>query len=77
MALSNWMAECLEDAVRDMTDMAESLNSSKSSCCQEKARCQLWDDIDEARLHKRVTAVVKRLDGILIDFNRVSDKRND
>jgi hypothetical protein len=74
MALSNWMAESLEDAVRDLTHMGEDLNSSKSPCCQE-GRCDLWDDMDEARLHKRVTAVVKRLDEILGDLNRLSDKR--
>ena len=75
MALSYWMAECLEDAVRDMTTIAENLNSTRSPCCKEKARFQLWDDEDEARLHKRVTSVVKRVEEIIIDFNKVSDKR--
>ena len=75
MALSHWMVECLEDAVRDMTTVAENLNSTRSPCCKEKARFQLWDDEDEARLHKRVTAAVKRIDEILIDFHKLSDKR--
>jgi hypothetical protein len=75
MALSYWMTECLEDAVRDMTTVAENLNSTRSPCCQEKARFQLWDDEDEARLHKRITSVVKRVEEILIDFNKVNDKR--
>jgi hypothetical protein len=69
------MTECLEDAVRDMTTVAENLNSTRSPCCKEKARFQLWDDEDEARLHKRVTSVVKRVEEILIDFSRVSSKR--
>jgi hypothetical protein len=69
------MTECLEDAVRDMTTVAENLNSTRSPCCQEKARFQLWDDEDEARLHKRTTSVVKRVEEILIDFNKVNDKR--
>ena len=75
MALSHWMTECLEDAVRDMTTVAENLNSTRSPCCKEKARFQLWDDEDEARLHKRVTSVVKRVEEILIDFSIVSSKR--
>ena len=75
MAISYWMGECLEDAVRDMTTVAENLNSTRSPCCKEKARFQLWDDEDEARLHKRVTSVVKRVEEILIDFSRVSSKR--
>jgi hypothetical protein len=75
VALSHWMVECLEDAVRDMTTVAENLNSTRSPCCKEKARFQLWDDEDEARLHKRVTAAVKRIDEILIDFHKLSDKR--
>ena len=75
MALSHWMTECLEDAVRDMTTVAENLNSTRSPCCKEKGRFQLWDDEDEARLHKRVTSVVKRVEEILIDFSRVSSKR--
>ena len=75
MALSYWMAECLEDAVRDMTTVAENLNSTRGPCCQEKARFQLWDDEDEGRLHRRVTSVVKRVEEILIDFNKVNDKR--
>jgi hypothetical protein len=69
------MVECLEDAVRDMTTVAENLNSTRSPCCKEKARFQLWDDEDEARLHKRVTSVVKRVEEILIDFSIVSSKR--
>ena len=75
MALSHWMTECLEDTVRDMTTVAENLNSTRSPCCKEKARFQLWDDEDEARLHKRITSVVKRVEEILIDFNKVNDKR--
>jgi hypothetical protein len=75
MALSHWMVECLEDAVRDMTTVAENLNSTRSPCCQEKGRFQLWDDEDEARLHKRVTSAVKRVEEILIDFSIVSSKR--
>jgi len=77
MALSYWMTECLEDAVRDMTTIAENLNSRRSPCCQEKAKFRLWDDEDEARLHKRVTSVVERIEKILIDFNKVSDKRKE
>ena len=75
MALSYWMTECLEDAVRDMTTVAENLNSTRSPCCKEKGRFQLWDDEDEARLHKRVTAAVKRIDEILIDFHKLNEKR--
>ena len=75
MALSYWMTECLEDAVRDMTTVAENLNSTRSPCCQEKARFQLWDDEDEARLHRRVTSVVKRIKEILIDLDEINDKR--
>ena len=75
MSLSNWMITYLEDAVQDMTAVAENLNSTRSPCCEEKARFKLWDDEDEARLHRRVTSVVKRIDEILIDFNRVNDKR--
>ena len=75
MTLSYWMAEYLEDTVRDMTTVAENLNSTRGPCCQEKARFQLWHDEDEARLHKRVTSVVKRVEEILIDFNKVNDKR--
>jgi len=75
MALSDWMFTYLDDAVQDMRAVAESLNSTRSFCCTEKARFKLWDDEDEARLHKRVTSVVKRIDEILIDFDRVSNKR--
>ena len=75
MAISYWMSECLEDAVRDMTTVAENLNSTRSPCCQEKARFQLWDDEDEARLHRRVTSVVKRIKEILIDLDEINDKR--
>jgi len=75
MSLSNWMITYLEDAVQDMTAVAENLNSTRSPCCEERARFKLWDDEDEARLHRRVTSVVKRIDEILIDFNRVNDKR--
>jgi len=75
MALSYWMGECLEDAIRDMTTVAENLNSTRSPCCQEKARFQLWDDEDEARLHRRVTSVVKRIKEILIDLDEINAKR--
>ena len=75
MALSYWMAECLEDTIRDMTTVAENLNSTRSPCCPEKEKYMLWDDIEEARLHRRVTSVVKRVEVILIDFNKVNDKR--
>jgi hypothetical protein len=37
----------------------------------------LWDDEDEARLHRRVTAAVARIDEIILDFNKVSDKRRE
>jgi hypothetical protein len=60
-----------------MTTVAENLNSSRSPCCQEKARFNLWDDEDEARLHRRVTAAVARIDEIILDFNKVSDKRRE
>ena len=35
----------------------------------------LWDDEDEARLHKRVSSAVKRVEEILTDFRKVSDRR--
>jgi hypothetical protein len=60
-----------------MTTVAENLNSSRSPCCQEKARFNLWDDEDEERLHRRVTAAVARIDEIILDFNKVSDKRRE
>jgi hypothetical protein len=75
MALSHWMSECLEDSIHDMTEVADNLNSARGPCCQEKARFKLWDDEDEGRLHKRITAVVKRIEGILIDYHQVSAKR--
>ena len=75
MALSHWMSECLEDSVKDLSEVAENLNSAKSPCCQEKARFGLWDDQDEGRLHKRITAVAKRIEDILIDYRQVSAKR--
>tara|TARA_R110000824_G_scaffold1185_1_gene6385 strand:- start:863 stop:1090 length:228 start_codon:yes stop_codon:yes gene_type:complete len=71
------MAECLEEAARDMATVAENLNSTRSPCCQEKARFQLWDDEDEARLHRRVTSVVKRVEEILIDYHKVRAKRKE
>jgi len=75
MALSHWMITCLEDSARDMSTVADNLNFSRSPCCKEKARFDLWDDEDEARLHRRVTSVVKRIEEIVIDFNRVGDRR--
>ena len=77
MTISHWMVDCLHDSVRDITTVAENLNSSRSPCCQEKARFNLWDDEDEARLHRRVTAAVARIDEIILDFNKVSDKRRE
>lgn len=77
MALSHWMLEYLEDSIHDMTEVADNLNSAWGPCCQERASFKLWDDEDEARLHKRVTAVVQRIEGILIDYHQVSAKRND
>jgi len=69
------MITCLEDSARDMSTVADNLNFSRSPCCKEKARFDLWDDEDEARLHRRVTSVVKRIEEIVIDFNRVGDRR--
>ena len=75
MALSDWMSTYLKDAAQDMREVAESLNSTRSFCCKEKARFKLWDNEDEARLHRRVTSVVKKIDEILIDFDRASNKQ--
>ena len=75
MALSDWMTTYVEDSIQDMTAVAESLNSTRSFCCKEKARFKLWDDEDEARLHRRVTSVVKRMNEILIDLDAINDKR--
>jgi len=75
MAISDWMITCLEDAAEDMATITEDLNSNKRPCCKERARLELWDDEDEARLHRRVTAAVKRIGEIIIDFDRVSEKR--
>ena len=75
MAISDWMADMLEDSCRDMETIADSLNSRRSPCCQEKARFNLWDDEDEARLHKRVVSVGKRIDEILIDLDKVVASR--
>ena len=75
MALSDWMTTYVEDSIQDMTAVAESLNSTRSFCCKEKARFKLWDDEDEARLHRRVTSVVKRMNEILIDLDAINEKR--
>ena len=75
MAISDWMITCLKDAAEDMATITEDLNSNKRPCCEEKARFELWDDEDEARLYRRVTAAVKRIGEIIIDFDRVSGKR--
>ena len=75
MAISDWMLGYLEECIDSMGTITEDLNSTRSPCCKEKARFHLWDDEDEARLHKRVTSAVKRVEDILIDFRKVSDKR--
>ena len=75
MAISDWMTTCFEDSIQDMTSVAEHLNSTRSPCCKEKAKFHLWDDEDEARLHRRVTSVVKRIKEILIDLDEINDKR--
>jgi|TARA_R110000824_G_scaffold401377_2_gene611932 hypothetical protein len=75
MAISDWMADMLEDSCRDMETIADNLNSRRSPCCKEKARFNLWDDEDEARLHKRVVSVGKRIDEILIDLDKVVASR--
>jgi len=75
MAISDWMTTCFEDSIQDMTSVAEHLNATRSPCCEKKGRFHLWDDEDEARLHKRIRAVIKRMNEILIDLDGVGAKR--
>ena len=75
MAILDWMTTCFEDSIQDMTAVAEHLNSTRSPCCKEKAKFHLWDDEDEARLHRRITAMIKRMNEILIDLDGVGAKR--
>ena len=75
MAISDWMLGDLRECIDLMGTITENLNCRRSPGCKEKARFNLWDDEDEARLHKRVSSAVKRVEEILTDFRKVSDKR--
>ena len=75
MAISDWMEDDLQECIDLMGNITNHLNCERSPCCKEKAKFHLWDDEDEARLHKRVSSAVKRVEEILAGFRKVSDKR--
>jgi hypothetical protein len=75
MALSSWMAENLEACIDDMTEVAENLNSARGPCCQDKATFLVWHDQEEGRLHKRVVAVVAKIESILSEYHKVAGGR--
>ena len=72
MAISDWMLGDLRECIDLMGTITENLNCRRSPCCKEKAKFHLWDDEDEARLHKRVSSAVKRVEEILAGFKSLT-----
>ena len=60
MTLHRYMHEDLDEMFEDLGIIAKDLNSTRSPCC-EKDRFRLWNDEDEARIHRQVIAVQQKL----------------
>ena len=60
MTLHRYMHEDLDEMSEDLEIIAKDLNSTRSPCC-EKDRFRLWNDEDEARIHRQVVAVQQKL----------------
>ena len=60
MTLHRYMHEDLDEMSEDLEIIAKDLNSTRSPCC-EKDRFRLWNDEDEARIHRQVIAVQQKL----------------
>ena len=60
MTLHRYMHEDLDEMSEDLEIIAKDLNSTRSPCC-EKDRFRLWNDEDEARVHRQVIAMQQKL----------------
>ena len=60
MTLHRYMHEDLDEMTEDLEIIAKDLNSTRSPCC-EKDRFRLWNDEDEARVHRQVIAVQQKM----------------
>jgi len=76
MPISRWMEEVLDGAVHDLGDMATELDASRIPCC-DKNMFQLWNNEEEARLHRRVIAMRKKATEMLTDVRRVLNEEGD
>lgn len=67
MTLSDWMVKDFDDIIGDLKIISDDLNSSKSSCCDNldckgvQSDLTMFNDVEEARLHTRVIAIIKRI----------------
>jgi len=75
VALTKWMEEHLDGMVEDLGDIATELDATRSPCC-ERNRFHLWNNEDEARLHRRVIAARTKVLEILGDVRQLLNDDN-
>lgn len=68
MAIHEYMKQDLEDMVEDLEIIAGDLDANRSPCCK-KDRFRLWDNESEARLHRRIIAIQKKIKDIANDIS--------
>jgi hypothetical protein len=71
MAIHKYMSQDLDDMVEDLELIAKDLNCSRSPCCS-LDRFRLWDNEEEARFHRRIIAVQRKIKEISRDISKVS-----
>ena len=68
MTLHKYMSQDLDEMAEDLEVIANDLDASRSPCC-EKDRFRLWDNENEARLHRRIIAIKKKIKEISGDIS--------
>ena len=70
MTIHKYMSQDLDEMVEDMELIANDLNCLRSPCCS-LDRFRLWDNEEEARLHRRLIAVQRKVKEISRDIDKV------
>ena len=68
MTIHKYMSQDLDEMAEDLDVIATDLDASRSPCC-EKDRFRLWDNENEARLHRRIIAIKKKIKEISGDIS--------
>ena len=74
MTLHTHMSSDLFDMADELENMLADLNSARTPCCQ-LDRFRLWDDEDEARVHRQIHAVQKKIRKIAGEVTNLREER--